>query len=727
MNTKQPTQQTEDLALTPDLMDNRVIGHKTVTVETPNADQQSTNHIDTKKESMATPEKDSDQIDHTDQTNTTEMDRPMQSGIKPLDLSDSEASSDSKQSLPKRKNWFSRHKRALGIFFVVLFLIFGIVGGAAYYTYSIAMEIQAEGKVAATLARAALDNFKAQNLPATEKALKDLKTQVGTIESSYNKLQFVSMIPFANAYFEDGKQGLVAANAGVDAGLKAIAAITPYADVLGFTAEDATPEASTAANRVQLILDTLEIIMPTLDEINGDLEVASQALATIDPNRYPESVQGIEVRGQLIEAKDTLTNAQTLLADYRPILQYLPEIAGNGGARKKYLVLFQNDNELRPTGGFLTAYSVIFIENGVVTPEKSDDIYELDKKFKKRIAIPEALGRYLTTEKYFNLRDMNISPDFITSIEQFYENYQQVPGEPENIDGIIAVDTHVLTQLLKVVGPVEIAGYGTFSAENDPRCDCPQIIYALSEIITRPTPYIREDRKGILAPLMQSVLTKIYSSPRTFMADLFTIGLESIDGKHIQMYFLDENHQNAAKAINGAGEFKTKTPEGDFLAIVNANLGGAKSNLFVKYDVKQTVFGPENGVITKRVEITYRNPRRADNCNLEAGLLCLNSTLRDWTRIYVPEGSTLISAQGFTEKPNEYTENGFQVFDGFFILEPLGQSRLVLEYTVPYNSPEYDVTIWKQGGTDPIEHVIDVNGGEAKVVVNKDTVFSTPF
>ena len=39
----------------------------------------------------------------------------------------------------------------------------------------------------------------------------------------------------------------------------------------------------------------------------------------------------------------------------------------------------------------------------------------LDKKFNQRIAIPEQLGRYLTTEKYWHLRDMNIYPDFVQS------------------------------------------------------------------------------------------------------------------------------------------------------------------------------------------------------------------------------------------------------------------------------------------------------------------------
>jgi hypothetical protein len=304
---------------------------------------------------------------------------------------------------------------------------------------------------------------------------------------------------------------------------------------------------------------------------------------------------------------------------------------------------------------------------------------------------------------------------------------EDIPGEPDNIDGIIAVDTELLTDLVEVVGPIEIPGYGTFSAQTDPRCDCPQIIYALSEIITRPTPYLRDDRKGILGPLMSSILTKIYSSPRTYMADLFNIALTDIEGRHIQMYFINEEFQKAVETINAAGRLTQTEKAQDFLAIVNANLGGAKSHLFIDYDVTQTVSEPVDGKITKTVEITYKNDHKADNCNLEAGLLCLNSTLRDWTRLYVPEGSELVEAQGFTNEAKVYDENGFTVFDGFFTLEPMAQAKLKLTYTVPYTDETYKIKLWKQGGIDPIPTIMDVTGGQEEVIVNKDLIYETEF
>ncbi len=613
------------------------------------------------------------------------------------------------------------------IIFVLLFVLVSTAVGA--YTYAVGRELEVHSQELEVLGRQTYDSFKAQNLPEAAVRLDAVDVKFSETHATYQRLAYMQYIPIARAYYLDGLHGFNAGRAGINAGKKAIDAIQPYADVLGFTGEG-TFEGGTAEDRLKLILETIEKISPILDEITAELKIAETELLAIDPMRYPETIQGKEVRSNLVQAQELSSGAVAALTDYRPVIEALPKAAGGNGERKKYLIMFQNDNELRPTGGFMTAYAIVNVENGKVEPEKSDDIYELDQKFRERIDIPEALGRYLTTERYWNLRDMNTSPDFKTSMEQFYEYYQDIPGEPDTIDGIIAVDTHFLTNLLRVLGPVEVPGYGTFSAENDARCDCPQIIYVLSEIITRPTPYLREDRKGILGPLMRATLTKAYSAPKQQWPSLFETGIAAVNARHIQFYFLDESLQSAAETASAAG--RLPTPESldgkDFLAIVNANLGGAKSNLFVTYDVLQTVAAPENGIITKTVEITYKNSRKADNCNLEDGMLCLNSTLRDWTRLYVPEGSELVEAQGFNEEAKVYDEAGYTIFDGFFLLEPLGTAKLKITYTVPYtDSDTYTGVLWKQGGIEHYNLIMDVTGGQEEVVVTGDQTYSTPF
>ena len=226
---------------------------------------------------------------------------------------------------------------------------------------------------------------------------------------------------------------------------------------------------------------------------------------------------------------------------------------------------------------------------------------------------------------------------------------------------------------------------------------------------------------------MRAVLTKSYTAPKSQWPPLFSSAFENITGRHIQFYFFDEKSQQVAETINAAGRI-TPPENNDFLGIVNANLGGAKSNLFISYEVEQVVSAPKDGFIEKTVEINYKNSRKGDNCNLEAGLLCLNSTLRDWTRIYIPAGSELISSQGFVSDAEVKEDLGFSVIQGYFTLEPLGSAKLVVTYKVPYtDQDQYRLEIWKQGGTDEIPMLLDVTGGQEQLTITKDVTYSTEF
>jgi hypothetical protein len=629
-----------------------------------------------------------------------------------------------KKAPSKRKKFWQRFAIIATAVFLLFLSISAVVG---IYTYQTAMQLQDQARAMQVTGQEAYDAFKAQNLPGVTEKLTQIDTQLAASYSTFGKLGYLRFVPIARNYYLDGERVFAAGDHGIAAAQKTLGAISPYADVLGFAGEGSFT-GGTTEDRIKVVLQTLQKIEPELDGISAELQAANEQLAAIDAERYPESIQGKEVRSRIETIKSFSAGANEALTQYRPVLLRLPSLAGAEGTRRKYLVLFQNDNELRPTGGFLTAYAIINVDNGKVEAEKSDDIYELDKKFTKKEPIPPKLGKYLTTETRFNMRDMNIDPDFKASMDQFIANYKQIKGEPQDIDGVIAIDTEFLKDLMTILGPINVPGYGTFTTENVPQCDCPQIIYALSEIITRPTPYIRENRKGILGPLMRELLLRTYGAPKNQLPLLFETGFADLQGRHIQMYFFNEEDQKAAELLNGAGRMIAPTDGRDYLAIVNANLGGAKSNLFIDYEVLQTVAAPQDGKLEKTVEITYRNNRRGDNCNLEAGLLCLNSTNRDWTRLYVPAGATVTNAQGFTKEPETYEENGFTVIDGFHILEPNSTAKIKVTYSVPYTDQKlYKLTQWKQGGIKAFKLIMDVTGGQEEMVVTKDLNYQAAF
>ncbi len=567
-------------------------------------------------------------------------------------------------------------------------------------------------------------DLKDQNLEKAKNDLIDIKKDLEDLSQHIEKFKIFSFIKPVSIYLQDAQVGLEASDMFINAGIKAIDTIDPYLDLLGLKGKGSFT-GGTVEERINRFIDVIGKTAPDLEQIVDKLEAANSKLQNIDPNNYPLYFKGKKIRENIEKYQNLLDENIKLLVKVKPVIKKLPYLLGHE-KKIKYLFLFQNDNELRPTGGFLTAYTIIEVDNGKISPILSSDIYDLDKKYTPTDELPERMQKYLKIKK-LHIRDMNYDPDFITSMDRFFKAYKTV-DEDANFEGIIAIDTKVLTDLLDIIGPVELSGYGEFSTKPADECNCPQVVYALSEIITKPTPYIRHNRKGVLGPLMKEILNKTYSSPSDTWAKLIQASLNDLQEKHILVYIFDKDTRQSLNALNFDGHL-SKVDDMDFFGIVDANLGGGKSNLFITYDVKQTINLKSQNLLSKKIEITYKNSAPADNCDPEAGELCLNVILHDWNRIYLPKGSKLISSNGFLEQPIVYDENDFTVIDGVFKLEPKGMTKLSLEVKVPVSIKNdlYNLYIYKQPGIDKISYFLDVNGDQNKFDILTDKVFTTKF
>ena len=227
----------------------------------------------------------------------------------------------------------------------------------------------------------------------------------------------------------------------------------------------------------------------------------------------------------MVSLINAIDGAAEIALEARPVISYLKPLLGVPD-EKRYLLIFQNDTELRPTGGFITAYAVMSVHNGKITPLGSHDIYWLDTQFGNRVKAPDPILNYHKNVFYWHLRDMNLSPDFAQSMETFWEHFQKVG--PKEIDALIAVDTSVLVDLLESLGQIGVPGWGNFSAEIDERCDCPQVVYELELLADKPVSEWRTERKAVLGPLMHSILANAMGSPRKKWPEFFNIGLAAI-------------------------------------------------------------------------------------------------------------------------------------------------------------------------------------------------------
>lgn len=565
-----------------------------------------------------------------------------------------------------------------------------------------------------------------QDLITAETKLSQTHENLIKTQERYKRLAWTKFIPGLNFYYNDGEHGLNAALAGLEASQILIAAITPYADVLGFQGQGSFM-GGTAEDRIVKLVQTLEKITPEIDKVADKVSLADQELSQINPGRYPLAVKEIAIRDKIISAQNTAKEADLALSDARPLIKVLPQAFGYP-TTKKYLFIFQNDGELRPTGGFMTAFAVLNLDSGRVRAEKSDDIYGLDRKFGRGLAAPEPIKKYLPLVSSWHLRDMNLSPDFKVSMETFKENYDKLPGEYD-VDGIVVLDTEVLKRMIEVIGPIEVPGYGQFNLEDDPRCNIPQIICELEFIVDQPLPTQAEGRKSaILGPMMQEMLLRSMGSGKNQWGNLFTTGIALLQEKHIQMYFTNEDLQKAAEVFGMAGRIKDF--DGDYFHINDTNFGGAKSNLYVSQEVEQEISVDGEGKVTKKVTITYTHPEPADDCNLESGGLCLSGILRNWFRVYVPKGSRLVEALGSEVEVETNEDLGKTVFEGFFTLRPESKAKLILTYELPqkYNQgDEYKMLVQKQGGTKAWPYLVSFNGQikEFELLTDKEIVFAS--
>jgi hypothetical protein len=203
----------------------------------------------------------------------------------------------------------------------------------------------------------------------------------------------------------------------------------------------------------------------------------------------------------------------------------------------------------------------------------------------------------------------------------------------------------------------------------------------------------------------------------------------NLEEKHIQLYFKDPSLQQATEAIDFAGRIMPF--EGDYLHINNVNFAGAKSNLFVTEAIESKTT-EKDGKIQKEVIITFRNPYAHSDCNLERGGLCLNATLRNWIRFYVPQGSKLISLKGAARETNTYDELGKTVYENFLTVSPQGRAQVTVIYTLPdtIKKSNYKYMIQKQGSVQKERQSLEVTVGGKQLYKGQfdtDKVFDTGF
>ncbi|MFA7309091.1 MAG: DUF4012 domain-containing protein [Patescibacteria group bacterium] len=414
--------------------------------------------------------------------------------------------------------------------------------------------------------------------------------------------------------------------------------------------------------------------------------------------------------------KNTLIKVSKAFNYYKENKEALDALTGSSSELlassydKKYLMVFQNNTELRPTGGFIGSYGIVTVHKGVISKIFVDSIYNPDGQLTQKITPPTPLQKITP---YLAMRDANWDPDFPATAKQLIHFYEAEGGFTP--DGVIAVDTNLFVNLLKITGPISVPQDNAVVTDEN--------FISLTQYKTsiEYDPNENNPKKfiGDFAPFLLSAISHLGQDKQTEIYNVFS---KSIISRDIQFYHPEERLESALDTFGVTGSIKN--PPGDYLMMVDANIGGMKTNNEIETSVVHTIQLTKNeGTARHTVTVTRKH---------HGSFSWPSGTNYSYFRWYTPKDTTIIDSGGLidpskiqrgedgmlTYSPGQEevkkqpldttTEHEKTVFGGWTTVKPGETNSFSITYDTPVTLQPYQLYIQKQAGLNNTTYTLQV-------------------
>lgn len=382
------------------------------------------------------------------------------------------------------------------------------------------------------------------------------------------------------------------------------------------------------------------------------------------------------------------------LGHLRVVLPKVAEITGVFRGDRTYLVLLQNNAELRPTGGFITAFAELGFRGGIPTGITINDVYSLSK-YKDDIIdeAPYPMGEMLEGPNYqgYNFHDANWYPDLPTSSEDLLRFYEMEYPE-KKIDGVILVNFTVVEDLLQLIGTLPYKG------QELPANELFHTIEHEQNNIDRHNIEDITTRKSILGELMPVFVKRLLNDPGRW-PEISRHITALLNHKEITVWMRDESLQSFFSQEGWTNIFPKPDPQQDIFAIVMANLGGMKSDRYLEKTFDHTVQIERISDATNQKRIvatTSVSLRHLGDYNAP-----LSHVYRGFTRIMIPREAKLLEID--PSLYDIYEEEGYTIVGRKINLEPKESMSYEISYELPESvlrNDQYNLYMYRQSGME---------------------------
>ncbi|MBM3956870.1 MAG: DUF4012 domain-containing protein, partial [Gemmatimonadetes bacterium] len=435
----------------------------------------------------------------------------------------------------------------------------------------------------------------------------------------------------------------------------------------------------------------LEVFAGASDNLRQAIALLVQAQEVISEGR-----RAAPAGSALAAGLDRLHDALDLLV---PMLRFVdaggeigPSILGVGGTRR-YLLLGQSADELRPTGGFVFAVWLVTLVDGELGDIDYFDIIEVDDNAKLSAypQPPPELERHMNAPVWL-MRDASWDPDFPTTAQTAQRLF--LLGQEQEVDGVIAFNQWAMQGVLETLGSIDVEFDGA-------AVDVDNFIPVLEHgTDTHGRAYTDALLKAVLETLSHRL-------PVEKAFDLAVSLKRVLVAKDMLVYSDDPAEQSVLSRLGWTGAIAPGN--GDYVAVFDSNVGWNKADRNVERRLAYEVSFPSEGTPTGRLTLGYRNASdpspvcdgqwrpsgRGDTYDE-----LKNACYWDYLRVYVPGGASYLGGDRIPLPPGSVHESlglgaagddtfilgaahGKTVFSGLIALPPPDETQLSFQYGLP--------------------------------------------
>ncbi len=424
---------------------------------------------------------------------------------------------------------------------------------------------------------------------------------------------------------------------------------------------DTNPMSENQSSLTDLLLAIRDGLIPVAAQIDEAARNFDQIRVGDLPDEYQATMSLV---------KEKIPTIRNNLNDFFSISDVLLNILGQKQP-KRYLFIFQNNRELRPTGGFIGSIALIDIYQGKIENLEvpGGGIYDLAGQLKEKIIAPKPLW---LVNPHWNIQDSNWWPDFPSSARKLMWFYERTGGS--SVDGVISLTPRVIEELLRIVGPLDMqAQYGvTVDADNFVReaQKWAEVTYDRKE--NKPKKFI-----GDMLPIL---LDEVFQIKPENLFKILGVFYNSLSNEDFLLYFSDQKTEATMHAYGWDGAMLDN--DKDYLNVISTNIGGGKTDHVISQLINHHADIKADGTIIDTVTITrVHNGQPQDLWEGVANVAYL--------RFYVPMGSKLLGAYGFTDIPSSryqlpdkeaVVDEDLAVFEDKTIIDEKTSTRLTTEF-----------------------------------------------